>query len=163
MLWEQHNSRVITSMGMAWDTGAPMWPFQTPDILLVVIDAPAYVFAMPISDSLGLRTVEGRHPVLLLAIVLLWFCVGWLTDFGFISRSLINWRKCLIGAFAAVALVSLYIGGYCAVEGARWWSRYGGLSLSKLLTLGRLVGPVPWCVLILLVLTRATFQLLRLN
>jgi hypothetical protein len=29
VLWEIHNERVIGSMGMAWDTGAPIWPHQT--------------------------------------------------------------------------------------------------------------------------------------
>jgi hypothetical protein len=30
MVWDLHNQRVIMSMGMAWDTGAPLWPYQTP-------------------------------------------------------------------------------------------------------------------------------------
>jgi len=34
MVWDSQNQRVIRSMGMAWDTGAPLWPYQTPDTLL---------------------------------------------------------------------------------------------------------------------------------
>jgi hypothetical protein len=33
VLWDIHNQRVIESMGMAWDMGAPLWPYQSSDIL----------------------------------------------------------------------------------------------------------------------------------
>ena len=29
--WDIHNQRIIAFTGMAWDTGAPLWPYQTPD------------------------------------------------------------------------------------------------------------------------------------
>ena len=41
MLWDLHNQRVIRSMGMAWDTGAPIWPYQTPDTLLFALNTSA--------------------------------------------------------------------------------------------------------------------------
>jgi len=33
MMWEHHNSGVVESTGMAWDNGAPIWPFKTLGIL----------------------------------------------------------------------------------------------------------------------------------
>jgi len=29
MTWDYHNQRIIESIGMTWDTGAPIWPYQT--------------------------------------------------------------------------------------------------------------------------------------
>ena len=43
IIWNVHNTRVIESMGMAWDMGAPIWPYQASWLLLVGINAPAYV------------------------------------------------------------------------------------------------------------------------
>ena len=37
VLWDIHNERVIESIGMGWDTGAPIWPYQASDILLRLI------------------------------------------------------------------------------------------------------------------------------
>src|SRR5512142_3185945 len=49
MMWDIHNQRVILAMGMAWDTGAPVWPYQTANILFFAINVPAYILANPIS------------------------------------------------------------------------------------------------------------------
>ena len=32
-------------MGMGWDDGAPVWPYQTPNILLFTLNTPAYFVA----------------------------------------------------------------------------------------------------------------------
>jgi hypothetical protein len=53
VLWDIHNGRVIESMGMAWDTGAPIWPYQTSDILLRLLDGPAYYVTMPFANALS--------------------------------------------------------------------------------------------------------------
>ena len=34
VIWDIHNAQVIYSAGMGWDTGAPVWPYRTPEILL---------------------------------------------------------------------------------------------------------------------------------
>ena len=52
MLWDVYNAGVIEAMGMAWDTGAPVWPHPTPDILLRFLNGPAYFVAMPIVNIL---------------------------------------------------------------------------------------------------------------
>src|SRR5438552_12630602 len=76
MAWEQYNARVIASMGMRWDTGAPMWPYQTPEIILAILNAPAYFVAAPAWWTLNLQSAEQRHPVLFLATIGLWFLIG---------------------------------------------------------------------------------------
>ncbi len=54
VLWDIRNDHVIESMGMAWDTGAPIWPYQASDILLRLLNGPAYSVAMPIANLLRL-------------------------------------------------------------------------------------------------------------
>jgi hypothetical protein len=42
MVWDIHNQNIIRLMAMRWDTGAPLWPYQTPDTLLYAMNLPAY-------------------------------------------------------------------------------------------------------------------------
>jgi hypothetical protein len=72
MAWEQYNATVIALMGMRWDIGAPMWPFQTPEIILGILDAPAYFIADPVWWTFNLQSAQQRHPVLLIASIGLW-------------------------------------------------------------------------------------------
>jgi len=51
-LWHIQNFRVIESVGMGWDTGATLWPYQTPDTLLFALNTPAYVIGVPIGRAL---------------------------------------------------------------------------------------------------------------
>jgi hypothetical protein len=151
MIWEHHNTRIVESMGMAWDMGAPMWPFQTPEILVTILNFPAQLLAMPIFIVLRLQTADQRNPILLLAILLLWFGVGRRIDFGLIPQ---KWARC--GMWLPIlpiltASASCLVGVYLMVGGLTWWSRYGEVSLSSLLLLTRALGPVPWCFLLTVV------------
>jgi len=161
MVWEQHNSRVIESMGMAWDTGAPMWPFQTPEILLVILDAPAYLLAAPICAIAGFRTIETRHPVILAALILVWFLVGWSMDFSLILKRWARKPKTLLLVFLTTGTFGLYASIYLAIDGIRWWFRYGGFTISSLLIFLRAVGPLPWCALIAVVSARNLLRMFR--
>ncbi len=160
MSWEAHNSRIIDSMGMAWDTGAPVWPFQMPETLLFMLNAPAYVLAAPVFAVFGLGTSQEKAPILLVAIVLLWFCVGRLLDSGLVDR---QWhaRKRVLAACLPVALLSIYIAIRLAAEGAVWWSEYGRISLPSFVVLARITGPLPWCVAIASMVVRAIIRNLR--
>jgi hypothetical protein len=64
MAWDLYNQSVISSMGMAWDTGAPIWPYQTSEILIVAINAPAYVLCRPLFILFHLETASMRYPLL---------------------------------------------------------------------------------------------------
>jgi hypothetical protein len=160
--WQAHNNRIIDSMGMAWDTGAlPMWPYQTPEILLVILNAPAYLVAAPIYAVFGLRTSEERAPILLAAIALLWFFVGRSLDFGLIPQRWGHYKKGMLGFFLPVAVVSLYGCLRIVTDAAAWWSRYGEISLSSYLILARVVGLLPWCAVIASVSIRIVARCLR--
>ena len=74
-LWDIHNWNVVASMGMAWDTGAPIWPYQTSDILLQLMNYPAFVIAVPLANRFGLLAPQ-YHFVLFPAELLWWWVVG---------------------------------------------------------------------------------------
>jgi hypothetical protein len=39
--WEYQNERVVASMGMGWDTAAPLWPYRAVQIISYAINGPA--------------------------------------------------------------------------------------------------------------------------
>lgn len=146
MAWERANARVIASMGMAWDTGAPMWPYQTPEILLAILNAPAYFIAAPVWRTFSLNSAEQRHPVLLVASVALWFIVGRAIDDRRRGRKrtlMPLWLRLLV-VMAAGAVA--YVGAREVFDGAVWWSKYGELHIARILILVRIVSFVPWCL-----------------
>ena len=76
IVWDSHNQHVIESMGMGWDTGAPIWPYQTSWILLFAINAPACILSTPFLYLLNLQTAYGRYPLQFLSTLFLWWFVG---------------------------------------------------------------------------------------
>jgi hypothetical protein len=145
-LWQVHNSKVIIAMGMAWDTGAPMWPFQTPEILLRTLNMPAYLITRPIASACGLQTSLAEIPILLPCIVLLWFLVGRSIDINSVPHQWPRRRKRLLGLFIPFAILCIYVSVRVASAGVMWWSEYGEMSLTSCLILARVLEPLPWCV-----------------
>src|SRR5882724_9887372 len=84
VIWAIYNDRVIASMGMGWDMGAPLWPYQTPQILLYVLNYPAHYVAQPMANHLGL--VSPHHYLLVFPATLLWWWfVGLRLDCGLVT------------------------------------------------------------------------------
>ena len=52
-------------MGMAWDTGAPVWPYEASYHFLSAINTPAFVLAAPFFGLPHLELTVVRYPVLL--------------------------------------------------------------------------------------------------
>jgi len=146
LLWQVHNSKIIIAMGMAWDTGAPMWPFQTPEILLRTINMPAYLITRPIAAAFGLQTAVAEIPILLPSIVLLWFLVGRSIDINAVPHQSQRSRKRPLGLFVLLAALCVYVSVRVASAGVMWWSEYGEMSLTSYLILARILEPLPWCV-----------------
>lgn len=94
--WDVHNWSVVRSMGMAWDTGAPVWPYQTSDILLRFLNLPAFVVAIPLANLFRVQAPE--YHLLVFPIGLAWW---WLTGL-WVDRRSINrphqWRWFTLGA-----------------------------------------------------------------
>ena len=73
---------------MFFDTGAPLWPYQTPTCLLLLFDAPALV----LSRLLTCFSELGRIPMIYFGelpfVVVWWWFVGTRLDFGLIGGRL---------------------------------------------------------------------------
>lgn len=143
MIWDIQNQRVVESMGMAWDTGAPAWPYQASYLLLSTINAPAFVLAAPLFFLPHLEPVEARYVVLLPVILLWWWWVGTRLDFG-----ILGWRRyqrpALSATFLAIAAVGLlYTGASGILQGVRLWVEYPP---TRLVLLTRWAGPALWSV-----------------
>jgi len=151
-VWDIHNWRVIESMGMAWDTGAPGWPYQASDIFLRLINFPAFVIAMPFSNLFGWLAPK-HHFLVFPASLILWCLLG-----IFIDRRLAtppnrrNWLAFVILAFSSGLLLWAAID--VLGDTYKWWSRYGGatwrLDILTALTLTRLSTPALWCLMLFL-------------
>src|ERR1017187_908976 len=106
VFWDIHNARVIESMGMAWDTGAPIWPYQASDILLRLLNGPAYFVAMPVANSLRLAA-PSHHILVFPAILFWWGLLGLRLDHGIVkTRS--RWRGPVFGVLVALTAVLLW-------------------------------------------------------
>jgi hypothetical protein len=152
MAWDIHNQCIIESMGMAWDTGAPLWPYQTPDTLLLAINTPAY----PLGNLATYGTAAAFGPLhyvaLAPAILLWWWVVGMFID---------RWRSRICegkgwvwtSLLLLLAILLMWMGMHGLAEAFQWWWRYSRqvLSVSDLIML-RLAAPSVWCLALCVVL-----------
>ena len=147
VLWDIHNARVIESMGMAWDMGAPICSYQASDILLRLLNGPAYSIAMPIANLL--RLAAPTHLVLVVPAILIWWWFLGLT----LDRGLARWP--LFGML--VVLVALLLWSAVAVPSVfRFGLDYRAFDLSTALLILRFLTPAVWFIaLTSLLLVRA--------
>ncbi len=145
MVWDIQNQRINRSVGMGWDTGAPLWPYQTPNTLFFALNVPAYLVATPISRLF--ESVVPNHYFALYPAMLLWW---WLAGLYFGMRrakplSRVTRTKATLLCLLALGLLSL------GVEESRWafhwWWTYSRtlLSTSDLILL-RLLAPSVWFI-----------------
>jgi hypothetical protein len=147
VLWDIHNARVIESMGMGWDMGAPIWPYQASDILLRLLNGPAYSIAMPITNLL--RLGAPAHLALIVpASLIWWWWLGLTLDRG-------SARGPRFGML--VVLVSLLLWSAAAIRGLFLIGLdYQSFDLRTALFLLRFLTPTVWSIaLIFLLLARA--------
>lgn len=147
MVWDLHNQRIITSMGMAWDTGAPLWPYQTPDTLLFALNTPASLVSAASNYffKFGVINPMQHYATLFPAILAWWWLIGAYldrhregNDSG--KRRIRPVFLCLL----AVALIS--VGAEESHWAFRWWWTYSRtLASSSDLILMRLLAPSIWC------------------
>jgi hypothetical protein len=159
MIWDLHNYGVIESMGMAWDMGPPVWPYEASWIALLAINAPAYVLSTPLFLVCNLQTAPLRYPLLFPAIVILWWWLGRRLDHGLLpSRRYRHYRWVGTG-FAAAALCMYFVGIRFVLDYASWYSQYGRLGFN--LRLLRTIGPMLWCFLIAVTLSASAFRVIQ--
>jgi hypothetical protein len=162
MIWDLHNNRVIESMGMAWDTGPPVWPYEASWIALLAINAPAYAISAPLFFLFNLQTTPARYPLLFLAIVIWWWWLGRRIDLGLLPSRSHRHRWWKSAGLLAAALGLYYVGILSILsilDNARWLSQYGYVGFNpRLLRTG---GPTLWCFLIAVTLTVSAFRIIR--
>jgi hypothetical protein len=155
MAWEYYNSKVIAPMGMGWDTGAPMWPYQTPEIFLKLLNAPAYLLAAPIWFAFDLRMHEQRQPVLMVAIVVSWLGLVRMTGLGVWSRARRRGRAAFVVGLLLSVVVFSFAGVALIASSLAWWSYYGDWSLPSALIFARIAAVAPWSFVLALASVRA--------
>jgi hypothetical protein len=141
--WDIHNWHVIMAMGMAWDTGAPVWPYQTSDILLRLLNAPADFLAIPIGNLLGL--VAPNYDLVCFPCSLLWWwAVGLYLDRR-VPKHIYRRRRLTILVVATSIVILLSSALISALDTLRWWARHGSeFSLSNALLAVRFLTPTLW-------------------
>ena len=100
IFWDIHNARVIESMGMGWDMGPPVWPYQASDVLLRLLNGPAYSIAMPIANVL--RFPAPLHFIVVAPLILIWWWFSGLT----LDRGMVTWR--LLGMVSVLLTMLLW-------------------------------------------------------
>jgi hypothetical protein len=148
MVWDIHNQTVIVSMGMAWDTGAPLWPYQFPDSLLLALNAPAYFIATPCSRLFGL--IGTTHYFTLFPAILFWW---WLVGIYLDRRRTVTGVKktwWLPSLLSVTAILLLALGVDSLIGAFRWWFMNSRemLSMIHLIIILRAIAPALWCLVL---------------
>jgi hypothetical protein len=147
--WEFHNERVIEAVGMGWDTGPPIWPYQSSWLLLQAINAPAYVLDLPFFALLGVRSNQPRLLLEWPTIVLWWWFIGWRIDVGLLPCRNVRLRGLWVTVFVIASMTFWACTIYLILEQVRFWSEYGELGWrGPILFLIRHVGILCWCILL---------------
>jgi hypothetical protein len=159
IIWHLHNNRVIASMGMAWDTGPPVWPYEASWIALLTLNAPAYVLSAPLFSLFNLQTAPDRYPLLFPVIVIWWWWLGRRIDRGLLPSQPHPHRWWMTAVLLTAALGFYCVGIAFVLDYIRWWSRYGAVGFN--LRLLRTAGPTLWCFLIAVALTMSVLRVIR--
>jgi hypothetical protein len=157
MIWDLHNVRVIEGMGMAWDTGPPVWPYEASRIALVWINAPAYAISAPFLFIFNLRTPVQRYSLVLPSVLMWWWWLGRRIDFGLLPSRSHRQRWRISVSLIVVASILCYIGIQAILDYARSWSEYGHLGSGLLPS----IGPTVWCLAIAAALILSAFRVIR--
>jgi len=140
IVWAISNEQIIKSMGLAWDTGAPVWPYETPQILLLALHFPAYIVAQPVANSSGLIAPD-HYWVILPAATLWWWFLG----------SQIDRRRVVAPPFSIFVVFALVLAWTVINMGtivSRWpfftsrgWSE-------KAIVMTTVIGPLFWSIVL---------------
>ena len=162
--WEYENNRVIESMGMAWDTGPPIWPYEAVPLFLYALNAPAYTACRPIVSLISRQTDVWsnwiEYAVCLPAITALWWWVGARIDHGLVVPRDCSHPKLVALFLLAGALALLFLAGRIGLSEYHsfqlYWPDHPPIYAILLL---RAVGPILWCLAFVYASIRSVIRL----
>ena len=160
--WQHENDRMVESMGMAWDTGPPVWPYQAVPSFTYAVNAPAYIVSWPILKLLALRTNWLEYVVLFPAVLALWWCVGAYIDLGLPRDGSNSHRRLKAGLLLLTSSFLVFLAAWVCVDQFRWVRSYwkDHPPIYAVLFLGAL-GSTLWCVFFAAAFARGAIRLLR--
>ncbi len=140
--WDIYNQRIIQSMGMAWDTGAPIWPYETPAMLFFALNVPSFVISVRLANMVGL--LVPWHYIIVLPAALFWW---WILGAAIDLRASLRFRKtpCVVLSLVAVLMV------WGFVRDVLPWVQYNQPSIvARVVVFVRTVAPLAWIATLLL-------------
>ena len=159
--WEHQNNRVIESMGMAWDIGPPMWPYQAVPLFSYALNAPAYIACWPLIKMIEARADWIEYAIWLPAITALWWWVGTRIDFGLLGRRKYRHPRLMAVSLLVGALVLFILSVDIGVGEYRLFQYYwpAQRTINAAIILLRAIGPILWCLLFARASIRSAFHL----
>jgi len=147
MIWDAYNTSVITSMGMAWDIGPPIWPYQTPAILLYSLNFPAHFVFQPVANSL--RLYSPTNYLLLLPATLLWWRYIGLRLEKRPVQGPYRYPRFVSATLIVVSGILLWAALKTFTRTTHWWFTYGSrLWSTRAIRLIEFMAPGVWCVIL---------------
>jgi hypothetical protein len=130
-------------------SGAPIWPYRMPQLLLLSINAPVYLLTTPLLRLAGLHVFWVHQIERLPFIVLWWYWVGRRLDLGLVPSSWLNLGRWIALIPVLLGMSVAYLGLVTLVDGWKWWSQWGGSlwSSQALLLIDYVVPSIWWFVL----------------
>lgn len=148
MAWDIHNTQVIESMGIAWDTDAPIWPYRASFLILFTVNFPAFLLAAPFFLLDQLQAYPRR--IMILPLIALWWWIGTRIDFGILGRRRYRHPKATAGILVGMAAGLLSWALYTGVAEFQFWKEYGLALRANYLVLlsGTTIPIVSWCLVL---------------
>ena len=144
-----------------YDTGAPLWPFQMPTILLALMNAPALLLAKPFVNLIRSYSPISHGVLILLATPVVWWWLGDRIDHGAL-RPPYRFPR-ILGSFLLLAALFISIATFRdLLTEINWWRTWGPSSLpnSGGIVLRDLPLPI-WSLAFVVCLTWSGSRLLR--
>lgn len=145
ILWDIHNQEIVASVGMGFDTGVPIWPYETARILMVVVSLPAAVPILLLARIVGVEWEPARYVMMMIGTLTFWWWIGSRIDFGLIPRRSIRHPRAVAIGLLGCSIASLILGVFSFAGPFRWWREYGGADIDSLIRLALGVVGFLWC------------------
>jgi len=149
-------------MGMGWDMGPPVWPYQAVSSFSYAVNAPAYIVSWPILKLLNLRTASIEYAIWFPAILILWWWVGNYLDFGLLGPKSRSRRKLKAALLLVSSAVLVFLAFRVCLDKYLWARDYcsNAPSICAIVLLGG-IGLTLWLLFFATAFGHAAIRLVR--